>query len=263
MRMGESPETVHVTGCPSIDLAAEASRRSPAPISIRGEVRRCRCTCRLVWAVTSSCLQHPVTTEHRAGAGTHIETLHAVRGREPAGALVLAQRRRGIGWHVATAIRIFRERADRSTSISSRTCIRRTSCGSCTTRDASSATRASAIRECSFLGVPAVNIGTRQHGPRARRQRHRRRLRPRCDRVGGAAHDPAATTGAGCDVRRRPGRLADCGSPEPLAARGRKAPCLLKANATRRSSSTPDRRTPWPSSKRSFLRRRASFWSRG
>ena len=78
MRMGESPETVHVTGCPSIDLAAEV-RRSPAldfdPLEKYGGVGADVDLSQGYLVV----LQHPVTTEHHLARAHITETLHAVR----------------------------------------------------------------------------------------------------------------------------------------------------------------------------------------
>src|SRR5262249_46169935 len=78
VRMGEDPEMVFVTGCPSIDLACEMLR-SPAldfdPFSKYGGVGQ-RVDLANGYVVV---MQHPVTTEHHL-ARTHItETLFAAR----------------------------------------------------------------------------------------------------------------------------------------------------------------------------------------
>jgi hypothetical protein len=61
-------------------------------------------------------------------------------------------------------IRVFREREKPGHFHLFRNMFPRISCGCWCTRRRSSATRSVAIRECSYLGVPAVNIGSRQQG---------------------------------------------------------------------------------------------------
>ena len=99
IRMGEEPATVFVTGCPSIDLAAE-SLPNPAldfdPFEQYGGVGATLDLSNGYLVV----MQHPVTTEYEH-ARQHVDR-DAARGRgdRAAGALVLAQRRRRLRRHL-------------------------------------------------------------------------------------------------------------------------------------------------------------------
>lgn len=162
IRMGEDPETVFVTGCPSIDLAAEILNQPELdfdPIEKYGGVGAPLDLSDGYLVV----MQHPVTTEYELARRHTFETLYAVR---ELGLPVL--------WFwpnvdagsdgTSNAIRTFRE-LEQPTNMhffknmapidflrllyNSRCMVGNSSAG---------------IRECSFLGVPAVNIGTRQAG---------------------------------------------------------------------------------------------------
>ena len=158
-----SPAAVVVTGCPSIDLAAEVAAQ-PAldfdPFEKYGGVGPTTDLSKGYLVV----MQHPVTTEYDEARQQVDETLHAVQGLRPADAVVLAQRRRRLRRHVEGHPRVPREREARRTSTSSRTCSPRTSCGCCCSATAIVGNSSVGIRECSFLGVPVVNIGSRQQG---------------------------------------------------------------------------------------------------
>ena len=161
-RMGEAPGTVHVTGCPSIDLAAEVMK-APAldfdPFERYGGVGTDVDLSRGYMVV----MQHPVTTEYELAQKQVTETLWAVR---EAGLPAL--------WFwpnvdagsdgTSKAIRTFRE-IEQPRDIhffknmqpadflrllaNSRGIVGNSSV---------------AVRECSYMGVPAVNVGTRQTG---------------------------------------------------------------------------------------------------
>jgi UDP-hydrolysing UDP-N-acetyl-D-glucosamine 2-epimerase len=160
--MGEKPETVFVTGCPSIDIAAGIVQEP----EIRGDIFK---KYKGVGPEVDlsrpylMVLQHPVTTEPRSAAEQARETLHAVHDtRLPA--LWFWPNIDAGSDSTSHAIRAFREHhspdnihffknippddflrlAYRSAAI-----VGNSSVG---------------IRECSFLGVPAINIGTRQQG---------------------------------------------------------------------------------------------------
>ena len=162
VRMGEDPEYVHVTGCPSIDIAAEILG-SPEldfdPIADYGGVGAPLDLSDGYIVV----LQHPVTTEYEESRAHITETLEAV---DELGLPTL--------WFwpnvdagadgTSNGIRSFRE-VRRPENIhffknmaptdflrllyNSKAIVGNSSVG---------------IRECSFLGVPAVNIGSRQEG---------------------------------------------------------------------------------------------------
>ena len=161
-KLGEDPETVHVTGCPSIDIAAEVAADPEMdfdPFQKYGGVGPTTDLSKGYLVV----MQHPVTTEYEAARHQVEETLHAVKDF---GLPVL--------WFwpnvdagsdgTSKGIRVFREKENPRNFHLFRNMLPedflRLLCGSTAIVGNSSV----AIRECSYLGVPAVNIGTRQMG---------------------------------------------------------------------------------------------------
>jgi UDP-hydrolysing UDP-N-acetyl-D-glucosamine 2-epimerase len=162
LRMGESADKVFVTGCPSIDLA-EAVLQSPAldfdPFQKYGGVGK-RLDLSGGYLVV---MQHPVTTEHEQSRQHIEETLEAMVGLDfptlwfwpnvDAGADgtskgIRAFRERGL----AGNFHFFKnmEPADFLRLIGNSLClVGNSSVG---------------IRESAYLGVPVVNIGSRQAG---------------------------------------------------------------------------------------------------
>ncbi len=161
-KLGERPESVYVTGCPSIDLAREAieEKRDVAEIVARYSGVGAGVDVTKPYVVV---MQHPVTTEYEDSHRHTVETIEAV---EAAGVPAL--------WFwpnvdagsdgTSKAIRVAREHgrlkqvhfyrnmhpADfLAVLLHSRGIIGNSSV---------------AIRECAYLGVPAVNIGSRQRG---------------------------------------------------------------------------------------------------
>lgn len=162
LQMGETASSVFVTGCPSIDLAVQVAQH-PAldfnPFERYGGVGE---TVDLAQGYVVV-MQHPVTTEYADARQHATETLHAV---QDLGLPVL--------WFwpnvdagadgTSGAIRAFRENNHPDNMhffknmapddflrllLNSRCLVGNSSVG---------------IRECSFLGVPVVNIGSRQAG---------------------------------------------------------------------------------------------------
>lgn len=188
-KLGEEPDAVIVTGCPSIDIAAEVAA-SPAldfdPFERYGGVGPKTDLSKGYLVV----MQHPVTTEHDEAREQVEETLYAVKD---IGVPVL--------WFwpnvdagsdgTSKGIRIFREKEDPPNFHLFRNMFPedflRLLCGSLAIVGNSSV----AIRECSYLGVPAVNIGTRQQG------------RERGKNVIDVNHDKAAISGAIREHMRR------------------------------------------------------------
>lgn len=182
IRMGEEPSTVFVTGCPSIDLAAHVLERTALdfdPIEKYGGVgpRFDRLGDYLV------VLQHPVTTEYEQARAQIGETLEAVRSvgmrafwfwpNVDAGSDATSKGIRVFREHHPEApVHFFRRMPSEDflrLAYNSRGLIGNSSVG---------------IRECSFLGVPVVNIGSRQQG------------RERGANVVDVPHDRAAIAGA-------------------------------------------------------------------
>ncbi|MGE4251897.1 MAG: UDP-N-acetylglucosamine 2-epimerase [Parvibaculaceae bacterium] len=163
IRMGERAQNVYVTGCPSIDLARIALEDEPRDVA-----RVLRNYGGVGHAVDVSkpymvVLQHPVTTEYK-DAYEHVRhTLEAVHaGGYPT--LWFWPNVDAGSDGTSKCIRAFRETHKLpnvhfyknlkpldflSVLINSRGIVGNSSV---------------AIRECAFLGVPAVNIGTRQQG---------------------------------------------------------------------------------------------------
>jgi UDP-hydrolysing UDP-N-acetyl-D-glucosamine 2-epimerase len=162
IRLGEPPHRVHLTGCPSIDLAAEVLA-APAmdfdPFEKYGGVGE-RVDLSKGFLVV---MQHPVTTEYDEALRQVNETLDAVHALDLPTLWFWPNVDAGSDG-TSKGIRVFREK-HRHTRIHlfrnmlPEDFLRLLAASSCIVGNSSVA-----IRECSFLGVPAVNIGTRQQG---------------------------------------------------------------------------------------------------
>jgi UDP-hydrolysing UDP-N-acetyl-D-glucosamine 2-epimerase len=162
IRLGEDPATVHLTGCPSIDIAADVAAR-PAldfdPFERYGGVGPKTDLSNGYLVV----MQHPVTTEYEEARRQVEETLHAVKDF---GLPVL--------WFwpnpdagsdgTSKGIRVFRETEKPENFHLFRNMFPEDFLRLLVNATALVGNSSVAIRECSYLGVPAVNIGTRQDG---------------------------------------------------------------------------------------------------
>lgn len=161
IKMGEPPERVHVVGCPRMDLAADALADGAANLSrIFAEGVGGRFELDHPFLVVS---QHPVTHEYGQGVQQVTETLMAVREVDLP-AIVLWPNADAGAEHVAGGIRAFREHHDDSRlhffkNLPADDYLRLMARTACIVGNSSSA-----IREGSFIGTPAVNIGPRQAG---------------------------------------------------------------------------------------------------
>lgn len=186
IRMGEHPGSVHVTGCPSIDLAKDAIARpldKPDIIEAYGGVGHSFDLSGGYVVV----LQHPVTTEYAAARRQIEETLHAVKALDVPALWFWPNVDAGSDG-TSKGIRTFREehslpRVHFFKNLPPEEFIRVVNASQCIIGNSSVA-----IRECSYLGVPAVNIGSRQMG------------RDHGANVVNAAHDQRQIAGA---VRER------------------------------------------------------------
>ena len=162
LRMGEDPKTVFVTGCPSIDLAARIMQHPSLdfdPITKYGGVGPRLDTSQDYLVV----MQHPVTTEYEVARRHVTETLHAVRDLGLPTLWFWPNADAGSDG-TSKGIRAFRETEGAPNvhffkNMSPEDFLRVVLQSRCIVGNSSVA-----IRECSFLGVPAVNIGTRQVG---------------------------------------------------------------------------------------------------
>lgn len=161
-RMGEAPAMVFVTGCPSIDLAREVSERRGLdfdPFAKYGGVGE-NVDLSGGYLVV---MQHPVTTDYAHAREQITETLHAVHdvglpclwfwpnadaGSDGTSKGLRAFREK----HAPLNIHFFKNMEP--------TDFLRLLCSSKAIIGNSSV----AIRECAYLGVPAVNVGERQVG---------------------------------------------------------------------------------------------------
>jgi bifunctional UDP-N-acetylglucosamine 2-epimerase / N-acetylmannosamine kinase len=153
---------VFVTGCPSIDLAKQVAQ-NPAldfnPIAKYGGVGEL-VTLEEGYIVV---MQHPVTTEHQEARDQTMETLHAINRLEMPVFWFWPNVDAGSDG-TSNAIRSFRE-GERPRwmhffkNMEPTDFLRLIYNSRCLVGNSSVG-----IRECSYLGVPVVNIGTRQAG---------------------------------------------------------------------------------------------------
>ncbi|MEM7475673.1 MAG: UDP-N-acetylglucosamine 2-epimerase [Planctomycetota bacterium] len=162
IQMGENPKQVYVTGCPSIDLAASV-KQSPEldfePFEKYGGVGKDVDLSDGYLVV----MQHPVTTEYKMAREHVNETLHAI-AEQSLPALWFWPNVDAGSDGTSKGIRAFRE-SNQSDNIHffknmSPTDFLRLLANSKGIVGNSSV----AIRECAYLGVPAVNVGSRQQG---------------------------------------------------------------------------------------------------
>jgi UDP-hydrolysing UDP-N-acetyl-D-glucosamine 2-epimerase len=162
VKMGEDPATVFVTGCPSIDIAAEVLADPTLRFDPMEKYGGVGPSLRLEDGYIVV-MQHPVTTEYDEARQHALETLHAIQDLGLPTLWFWPNVDAGSDG-TSNAIRSFREN-ERPSNIhffknmepvdflrvlhQSRCLVGNSSVG---------------IRECSFLGVPVINIGSRQSG---------------------------------------------------------------------------------------------------
>jgi UDP-hydrolysing UDP-N-acetyl-D-glucosamine 2-epimerase len=160
IRMGENPSSVIMTGCPAMDVLPKLDLTLPDDIFERYKgVGRVLDSAKPYIVV----LQHPVTTEYGKGFDQINETLKAVMALNMQTAWLWPNVDAGSD-DVSKGLRMYRERHNPEKlhfyrNFSVEDYARLINSASCLIGNSSSA-----LREGSFLGVPAVNIGTRQGG---------------------------------------------------------------------------------------------------
>ncbi|MCJ7700735.1 MAG: UDP-N-acetylglucosamine 2-epimerase, partial [Anaerolineales bacterium] len=163
IRMGEDPTTVHVVGCPRIDLVAEIAQdntRLPERSWLEFEGVGGQINLDEPFLLVS---QHPVTTEYGEGEHQIRETLMALKALNMPTIMLWPNVDAG-SEDVSRGMRKFREHYKHDNirfykNFSVETYVRLMKRCACKVGNSSAA-----IREGAFLGVPAVNIGTRQIG---------------------------------------------------------------------------------------------------
>jgi UDP-hydrolysing UDP-N-acetyl-D-glucosamine 2-epimerase len=163
IRMGEQPERVFVTGCPSIDVVNRALSSPAIPrehlFDEYGGVGEALDLSKGYIVV----LQHPVTTEHDESRRHVVETLHAVVDsglpaiwfwpNVDAGSDGTSKGIRGFReHHTLPRIHFFK-------NLPPEDFLRLVNDSFCIVGNSSVG-----IRECSHMGIPTVNIGSRQQG---------------------------------------------------------------------------------------------------
>ena len=160
LKLGENPNNVYLTGCPSIDLIKKAdlsiNKKFIKTYSPSGVGFNTNFLDRYIVV-----LQHPVTTEYGSGLTQIRKTINAVKKLNIQVAWLWPNVDAGSD-DISKGLRIFRESKKAKKiqffkNFEPEDYLRLINNCSCIVGNSSSA-----IREASFLGVPAVNIGTRQ-----------------------------------------------------------------------------------------------------
>ena len=162
IRLGEPDHTVVVTGCPSIDIACEVAARSALdfdPFEKYGGVGPKVELSRGYLVV----MQHPVTTEYEEARAQVNETLYATKAFDLPVLWFWPNVDAGSDG-TSKGIRVFREQEHPVNLHLFRNMSPEDFLRLLVNSTALVGNSSVAIRECSFLGVPAVNIGSRQQG---------------------------------------------------------------------------------------------------
>ena len=163
VRMGEDRASVHVVGCPRVDLVAEIARTDGHLGSVEWLERDGAGADISLDRPFLLVSQHPVTTEYGLGEQQITETLMALAElRMPT--LMLWPNADAGSEDIARGMRKFREKHRPEyirfyKNFPVETYIRLMSSCACAIGNSSAP-----LREGAFLGVPTVNIGTRQRG---------------------------------------------------------------------------------------------------
>jgi GDP/UDP-N,N'-diacetylbacillosamine 2-epimerase (hydrolysing) len=194
IKLGETPDSVVLTGCPSIDIAAEVAARPRLdfdPFERYGGVGPREDLSKGYLVV----MQHPVTTEYDEARKQVDETLYAMKDSSLPVLWFWPNVDAGSDG-TSKGIRVFREKEKPANFHFFRNMLPEDFLRLLHGSTAIVGNSSVAIRECSFLGVPAVNIGSRQTG------------RERGRNVIDVDHDRGAIAGAIKDHSKR-------GRPEP------------------------------------------------
>lgn len=159
LRMGEDPARVFLTGCPSIDAIADLDLTLRAKVLAQTGVGAAIDPASRFLLV----LQHPVTTEYDEAAEQIEETIEAIRRLQHPTVWLWPNVDAGSD-AISKRLRLFREQERPAylhfyRNFSVEDFARVMNAAGCAVGNTSSS-----IREGSYLGMPAVNIGSRQHG---------------------------------------------------------------------------------------------------
>lgn len=161
IKMGENPETVFLTGCPSIDVAANVTGSADIDLFQRYGGVGPAISPEKPYVVV---LQHPVTTEYESAGEQIDQTISAIRDviNDGLQAIWLWPNVDAGSDEISKKLREFRETPSGSQvqffrNFSPEDYLRVLLDSACLIGNSSSG-----IREGSFLGIPTVNIGSRQ-----------------------------------------------------------------------------------------------------
>jgi UDP-hydrolysing UDP-N-acetyl-D-glucosamine 2-epimerase len=162
IKMGEKPENVHAVGCPRIDIVADCLRNGQLDADIFNEYKGVG----EIFNLNEPFLlasQHPVTTEYGQGRKQIRETLYALDVLRMHTIMLWPNVDAG-SEDIVKEIRTFREHKKTAhlhlfKNLPIEVYVKLMDKCKCMIGNSSSA-----IREGSFIGVPAVNVGTRQNG---------------------------------------------------------------------------------------------------
>jgi UDP-hydrolysing UDP-N-acetyl-D-glucosamine 2-epimerase len=163
VRLGEDPDTVHVVGCPRIDLVAEVVANGSAPLDAEWLEREGvggHIATEEPFLLVS---QHPVTTEYGQAEHQITETLMALHDVRMPTVMLWPNVDAG-SEDISRGMRKFREKHKPEyirfyKNFPVETYLRLMQSAACLVGNSSAP-----LREGAFMGAPAVNIGTRQDG---------------------------------------------------------------------------------------------------
>ena len=159
-RMGEAPETVHLTGCPAIDLLVDTDLSMDPCMLNGGQGTGAHLDPSRPYMVV---LQHPVTTEYGSGFEQISATLKAVRRIDMQTVWLWPNVDAGSD-DVSKGLRMFREENPDANVHFYRNFQAEDYARLINNTAVLVGNSSSALREGAYLGVPAVNVGTRQGG---------------------------------------------------------------------------------------------------
>lgn len=160
VRMGEAPETVHLTGCPAIDLLVDTDLSLSPDMFRNDQGTGAQLDPSKPYIVV---LQHPVTTEYGSGFAQVSATLDAV-DRLGMQTVWLWPNVDAGSDDVSKGLRMYREDNPGANIHFYRNFAAEDYARLINNCAALVGNSSSALREGAWLGVPAVNVGTRQSG---------------------------------------------------------------------------------------------------
>ena len=160
VRMGEAPETVHMTGCPAIDLLVDTDLSLDSGLLNGEQGTGAHLDPSRPYMVV---LQHPVTTEYGSGYDQISATLEAVRKIDMQTVWLWPNVDAGSD-DVSKGLRMYREENPDANVHFYRNFPAEEYARLINNSAVLVGNSSSALREGAYLGVPAVNVGTRQGG---------------------------------------------------------------------------------------------------